>query len=865
MTKPDSAQSIRKGPLWAAITLLTIGLGVAIYGVLVKLRAEINADYSAGCDVGSMSCTAVMSHDEYALVMGIPIALWALPTYLVMTTLAWFGLKGADSKHAKTATQMLVVMGGLTTLYAAYLFYASHVVIDQLCPVCLTMYAVQVGAFVCAVLAAPTSLLDSLRDGARAALGMTLPVMATTAVFVVTLGVSLMWYHHERTITFHSTAQYQLERAESLMQEKRGAEVTKLLAGLTGQPNPYFAYASSLARRATDQQYTEPRADEMETISAEELAGLLEPAPTAPQPTAKLARKTAPKATPKATAPSAQPLRAPRRARRTEMGYSYFEVPVGSDDFLHGPADALVTVVEFADFECAYCKMLSGNLKRLREKYADKVRFVFKYYPMDGTCNPRMGGEKMHPNACHCAKASYCAGKQGKFWEAHDKLFAKQGELEADKVRGYMEDLGLDMSVWEKCMGSSEPVNRIRKDIRIAALAGITGTPRTYINNRLVSGSATVSILDYYIQKAFENPDMPNSRAPAVAPTEAMGAMVKATTTGGPFYIDRFEATIDKQGRAVSLPNVQPASASWFDAKQACEKAGKRMCSEEEWISACTGKAAVDNNKNTWFNDDEIEGTRYPYGSFYEGSTCHDGQKTLTGASIKTGALHGCRTVTGIYDLTGNMNEWIGATKDKASMTGGHFGSGEGAACNRRGAMFGPGNRNNTTGFRCCANAMVKNATTDANELAANPADVVGKLIPDFEVETTEGTKIGPKDWRGKVTYVTFFAYWCGSCKRELPELKLWQSEFGPKGFQVVAIGVDKNSKLDIDFAAKYEPNYTIALDPDAKTMGMFDIAAMPTSFIVDRKGVIQHRIVGFDKNEVPTTKAFVEKLVQSK
>jgi len=76
---------------------------------------------------------------------------------------------------------------------------------------------------------------------------------------------------------------------------------------------------------------------------------------------------------------------------------------------------------------------------------------------------------------------------------------------------------------------------------------------------------------------------------------------------------------------------------------------------------------------------------------------------------------------------------------------------------------------------------------------------------------------------------------------------------------------VDKHSKLDIDFANKYDPNYTIALDPDAEVMGMFDIAAMPTSFIIDRKGVVQHRIVGFDKNEVPATRSFVEKLVRKK
>jgi len=865
---PETTSTVRKPALWVAMTLLSAGLAAAIYGVFVKIRLELNTGYTAGCDVGSMSCTAVMSQDQYAVIFGIPIALWAIPTYAMMMALAWFGLKSDSDEeraHATSATQMLTVMGAITSAYAVFLFYVSHVVLDALCPVCLVMYAVQIGTLVCALLAAPTSVGTSLLRGARAALNVPKPAVYAAGVFVLTLGFSLSWFHHEKDVSFHATARHQLTQAETLLSQKKGAEVTKLLAGLTDGPNPYYAYASQLARQATDQQYTAPSLDEMETISEEELAGLeaLAPTPT-PQPAPVNTKPTAKAVAKPPTTATAKPS-APRRARKTDMGYSYFEVPVGPDDFIHGPADAKVTVVEFADFECAFCRMLSNNLKQVRQKYKDKVRFVFKYYPMDGSCNPRMGGERMHPNACHCSEASYCAGKQGKFWEAHDLLFAKQGELGAPKVRGYMESLGLDMAAWDTCMRSPAPKNRIRQDIRVAALAGIHGTPRTYINNRLVSGSATVSILDYYIQKAFENPEMGDNKAAAVAPSQKMDAMVAAKSAQGTFYIDRFEASVDKSGRAVSLPGVLPTNASWFEAEAACKKAGKRMCLEEEWISACAGKPAIDNNNNKWFNDDDIEGTRYPYGAFYENGTCHDAQKTLTGSSVKAGSMHGCRTPTGVYDLTGNLNEWIGATKDKASMTGGHFGSGEGAACNRRGSMFGPGNRNNTTGFRCCADSLVANATSDVGQLAKSAGDVVGRVIPEFQVKTVDGKSIGPKDWRGKVTYVTFFAYWCGSCKRELPELKKWQEEYGPRGFQVIAIGVDKHSKLDIDFAAKYEPNYTIALDPDAAVMGMFDIAAMPTSFIIDRNGVVQHRIVGFDKNEVPTTRSFVEKLVQKK
>jgi len=337
--------------------------------------------------------------------------------------------------------------------------------------------------------------------------------------------------------------------------------------------------------------------------------------------------------------------------------------------------------------------------------------------------------------------------------------------------------------------------------------------------------------------------------------------MVAVKTQGGTHFIDRFEAAIDQKGRAVSLPKVQPAQASWYQAEDACKKAGQRLCTEEEWASACTGEPAVDNNNNHWFNDDEIEGSRYPYGPFYEAGYCHDGQKTLEGDPIPTGSKSRCATAAGVFDLTGNIAEWIENDEKRASMVGGNFGSGEGAACNRRGTMFGPGIRNNTTGFRCCADSLVANQTTDPAKLRKNSAGLIGAELPHFVLKTTADETLDSKSLRGKVTYVTFFASWCGSCKRELPELNGWLAELGPKGFQVIAIGVDRNGTQSKNFIEKYAPKYTVALDPDSKAMTEFDIAAMPTSFVVDKKGIVRRRIVGFKKEEVPALKAFIQTL----
>ena len=84
-------------------------------------------------------------------------------------------------------------------------------------------------------------------------------------------------------------------------------------------------------------------------------------------------------------------------------------------------------------------------------------------------------------------------------------------------------------------------------------------------------------------------------------------------------------------------------------------------------------------------------------------------------------------------------------------------------------------------------------------------------------------------------------------------------------GFEVVAVGVDRNSAQSEKFAKQFDPVYPVALDPDAMTMGLFNINAMPTSFLVDRKGIIRHREVGFKKDEVALLQRRIQKVLEEK
>ena len=110
-------------------------------------------------------------------------------------------------------------------------------------------------------------------------------------------------------------------------------------------------------------------------------------------------------------------------------------VPVGATDRVLGAAHAHVTVVEYGDFECPNCKQAAPGVKLLLARYAGRVRFAFRHFPL----------EEVHPHAVLAAEAAECAGDQGKFWEMHDLLFDNQTHLKPKHLHGYAERLELDL------------------------------------------------------------------------------------------------------------------------------------------------------------------------------------------------------------------------------------------------------------------------------------------------------------------------------------------------------------------------------------------------------------------------------------
>ncbi len=167
-----------------------------------------------------------------------------------------------------------------------------------------------------------------------------------------------------------------------------------------------------------------------------------------------------------------------------------FRIPVEAIGPALGPADAPVTLIEFSDFECPYCVRIYPTLQQVVKQYGDKVRLVYRQFPLD-----------IHDNAFKAAEASLCADDQGEFWGMHNAMF---DNMQAVKSGGFGElanTLGLDMKAFNICMASGKFASRVEQDMEDGSVVGVTGTPATFVNGRLVSGAISMERLTAMIDE----------------------------------------------------------------------------------------------------------------------------------------------------------------------------------------------------------------------------------------------------------------------------------------------------------------------------------------------------------------------------
>jgi len=155
----------------------------------------------------------------------------------------------------------------------------------------------------------------------------------------------------------------------------------------------------------------------------------------------------------------------------------HIEVTYSPDDPVKGPKSAPVTIVEFTDFQCPYCKNSQNTLKQVETAYAEKIKLVERQYPLP-----------FHNRAKPAAEAALCAKEQGKFWEMHDLLFPSQSLEDAD-IQRFAQQVGLNKKKFDNCLAEHKFAARIDADIADGQRFGVRGTPHFFINGRPISGA----------------------------------------------------------------------------------------------------------------------------------------------------------------------------------------------------------------------------------------------------------------------------------------------------------------------------------------------------------------------------------------
>jgi len=190
-------------------------------------------------------------------------------------------------------------------------------------------------------------------------------------------------------------------------------------------------------------------------------------------------------------APSPAP---PSQQAATQQPRRY-KISAGNNPSI-GPANAPVTIIEFSDYQCPYCRRWAEQVEKpLLKRYGDKIRFVYRDFPLT----------KIHPYAFSAAEAADCAGEQGKYWEYHDALFQQKHGLGDEAYKKYAQDLGLDMDKFNQCLKEHRYKDEVQNDLDYALKIGVRSTPTFFINGIAVVGAWPLEKFTDIIDKELAN------------------------------------------------------------------------------------------------------------------------------------------------------------------------------------------------------------------------------------------------------------------------------------------------------------------------------------------------------------------------
>jgi protein-disulfide isomerase len=147
----------------------------------------------------------------------------------------------------------------------------------------------------------------------------------------------------------------------------------------------------------------------------------------------------------------------------------------------------VLTLIEFSDYECPFCRQAHAQLRALVERYPTLFRLVHRHYPLDKSCNSSITS-RMHENACFAAMIAECAGRQNRFWQANDYLFAEARMLHSRPNSEIARDLGLDAAALDTCLREEGP-RSVALDVDEGNRLNIQGTPTFSIEGKIYTGA----------------------------------------------------------------------------------------------------------------------------------------------------------------------------------------------------------------------------------------------------------------------------------------------------------------------------------------------------------------------------------------
>ena len=743
-------------------------------------------------------CSDILSSPAAEL-FGIPVSIPAIPLFAFLALLGALVALGRFDRQRLASLATLCGYVGL--LFGGRLLFEMIYGQGKLCWLCLTMDGATLASLLLGAAMHPGGLKDGLKS----------PIAALRAML------------------------------------RPGAEMALAVVVLLATPVIDAATEPGEAAFTAATEATAPKA----TVAAATKAG----AATPPRPGA---AKT-PAAKPSAGGSPATTRRLVFPAERTEINVTA-AVPT------RGPATAPVTIVLFEDFQCPFCKKLSGNIEMLLEERPQDVRIAFMHFPMHQKCNERELKKSMHKFACGAAAAAVCAQDQGRFWEMHDMLFRNNHRLRGRNLQGYAKQLGLDVGQWTKCFKAPETLARVKADSAVGLAAGVTGTPAMFINGRKLVGAQPLESLLEAIKAEVDGRDERlimdvETAGERLGEVEGAASSVALAGPDGRFSIDAFEASLN-QGVAESVPGREPArSITWYEARDACQAAGKRLCSEAEWLTACTGAVPIDEDRNGVFSTDLIQGRQHVYGEHYRSGVCADSRKKADPRPLITGNHPECRTPEGVYDLEGVTKEWIGLTPDQAALKGGSYFSRESTRCAYHKDGEAPDTRDDSIGFRCCSSSPGAAPKTDQRFAGGK----VGDTMRAWSGKLDSGGTFSTTSIAGKPLVMTFWASWCEPCKKELPALsEIYRDKHGA-GLEVIGINVDEDPAAARRYLKKNPLPFPVVMDSKKQIMNQFQTRGVPTTFWVTRGGQIRQRSVGYDDSMKSKVLSWLDSLLESR